>query len=320
MMCFLCLLSAPLVAEQLAGGDLAPAASQALAADGQAAPDAAREARIAGLIEALGYREQVARGMARMGTAAAQRRVERTKDRRQREQRLIRLRTLADRFEQTFNWDRIQPLMVASWQDHLDDRQVDALTAFLETEAGRLYASKGQVVINEAAVDQAIHLDAAIDAVFDRPPDVAPPRLPRVREPAPGSHAGLALRWLRLHDPAHAQVFAERKAMGLEGARTAFQAAADETGLPPEYQRILDAYEAEIRLADLEQIAVRRVVRELSRAELSILAEAFDTPAMQSLAAARARADRASGERLGELVQQEMAGGLMWELLRVTID
>jgi len=275
---------------------------------------------VADLIEALGYQEQVARGLARMGTAAAERRVEGIRDRGRREQRRAALQALAARFEQRFDWPTILPLMVAGWQEHLDAGHLQALSDFLDTEAGRLYAGKGMAAINEAAIDQAIHLDAAIDAVFDRPADVAPPRLPRVREPAPDSHAGLALRWLRLHDPEQAQVFADRKAQGLEAARNAFGAATDGDTLPPELQKILDAYVAEIRLHDLERVAVRRVVGELDRAELTLLVEAFDTPAMQELATARARADRASGERFAALVQQALADGLMWELMRVMAD
>lgn len=277
-------------------------------------------AQVEALITALGYQEQVARGLARMGTAAAQRRVEGIADRGRREQRRAALKSLAARFEQRFDWPTIQPLMVAGWQAHLDAGHLRTLADFLDTDAGRLYAGKGMAAINEAAIDQAIHLDAAIDAVFDRPADVAPPRLPRIREPAPGSHAGLALRWLRLHDPEQAQVFADRKAQGLEGARNAFGAATDGGDLPPELQKILDAYVAEIRLHDLEQVAVRRLVGELDRAELARLIAAFDTPVMQDLAVARARADRASGERFAALVQQELADGLMWELMRVMAD
>lgn len=311
----LCLsLPASLTAGPSGADPASPAATE------RPAPGAASDEEIAGLIEALGYRTQVARGLARMGTAAAQRRVEGIEDRRTRARRLATLQALAVRFEAAFAWERILPLMVASWQAHLDHRQVLALTAFLDTAAGRLYAGKGLAAINEAAIDQAIHLDAAIDEVFDRPAGAAPARLRRIREPAPDSHAGLALRWLRLHDPEQAQVFDERKAQGLAAARAAFQSATGDGSLTPEHQRILAAYEAGIRLADLERIAVRRLVDELDRGELSSLVDAFDTPAMQSLAAARARADRASGERFAELVQQALADGLMWDLLRATID
>lgn len=298
----------------------APATAGAAVPDLTATAAAAAPGTVEALIEALGYRQQVARGMARMGTASAQRRVAAIVDRGKREQRRAALQALAARFEARFDWPTILPLMVSGWQAHLDGNHLRTLSAFLATDAGRLYAGKGLAAINEAAIDQAIHLDATIDAVFDRPADAALPRPPRLREPAPRSHAGLALRWLRLHDPEQAQVFAERKAQGLEAARQAFGATTPDGSVAPELQRILDAYVAEVRLQDLERLAVRRLVRELDRAELATLVAAFDTPAMQDLAAARARADRASGERLAALVQEAMADGLMWELLRLTMD
>ena len=275
---------------------------------------------VAGLIERLGYPQHLARGIARFNTSVVQRKLEGVKNRRERQHRLERLQAVAARIEEALSWEQLAPLVQAAWSEHLDDNQLATLTALLETPAGRLYADKGMTALAEAGIDQAIHLDAKIDEVFDRPTRMRPPRLRPVREPAPDSHAGLALRWLRLHEPELAEVFAQRQAKSLADARLVFQGGDPDGAIAPEHQVILDAFEREIRLADLEHIAVQRLTRELSRSELAVLLPVFEPPTMQSLMVARARADRSVGEKAAELVQNELQPRLMIDLMRILMD
>lgn len=316
LLLFLFLLPSPLPA--LAPADaMAPAHTTELDV-----PDAATSTSVdvAQLIERLGYRQHLARGIARFNTSVVERKLKGLKNRRERQRGRERLEAISARIEDALSWPRLAPLVETAWHEHLDDAQLDTLAAFLETPAGRLYADKAMTALAEAGIDQAIHLDAKIDEVFDRPANVRPPRLRPVREPAPDSHAGLALRWLHLHEPEFAHVFAQRQAKSLADARLAFQDSEPDGAITPEHQTILNAFEREIRLADLERIAVQRLTQELTRAELAMLLPAFEPPAMQSLMAARGRADRSLGEKAAEMVQNELQPGLMLEMMRILMD
>lgn len=291
------------------------------AASESVALERADDARVAArLMDELGYRDQIARGFSRLNTAAAQRKLDEIRNRRERRARAARLEALALRIEAAFGWDRLQPLVQQAWLEHLDSGQLAELASFLETDAGRLYATKAASAINEAAIDQLIHWDALVENLARHSPGAAAPRAARARTPRDDSHEGQALRWLRLYDPDYPQVFEERKAQLLATARTTLPGSDTGAPLDAAATSIIDAHVEQIRLADMEQVATRRLVKELSRAELAVLIAAFETSSMRSLSIARARADRAAHEKVMALIEGELAGGLLWELIRTLGD
>lgn len=220
---------------------------------------------------------------------------------------------------QHFEWQRLRPLIVKTYQAHYTEADAQALLAFYRTAPGKLHLDKLQPAMIEASLALSQFMDERLDAILESSDVQGRTNGPRPLRQAPwraaDAHAAAAgdLARLLMQKEFNARMQRLESAMAAQMGQM----------LPPElvakqkqwFANISRRIRSEIRFDTVLPLIVAELRKHLSEDELKVLLATERSPARAAQRAKETAADDALEARLKDHLRNEIFPALLAAML-----
>ncbi len=211
-------------------------------------------------------------------------------------------------------WKAVEPIMVESFQQHLQEEDVLALIAYGQSASGRVRFEKLAPAMVKALPQLMAFLEQRIDEISDRQDGKATAERPLSRKAADGSKEALAYTLL----------------LELPGARTEFKvrmvaiesamlkniemfSSLENTDLRKRVKAMAATLQRELTYEEIAALQAQLIQASVSEAELALLIADHRQPALHQLLAKQKLAEREAGEKANKFIGEKLFPTLMAE-------